>query len=146
MKKSDYILIIALATVSILAYSLMRIFLNSTNAEDGTAIVYYRDSAILEIYLLDGTYEILNQNYDISYAEGENDNYYYTVPGSDDNVVVIEYKNHQVRVTEEVSPKHICRIQGWSSSPLSPITCLPNYLVIVIEADKGDDEPDDITG
>jgi len=142
MKKSDYILIIVLAVVSIVAYLLMRQFLNSTNAEDGTAIVLYKDNPILEIYLIDGSYTIIDDSSVVSIDEDE---YIYIVTGVNGDVV-IEYKDNKVRVIEETSPKHICRIQGWSSSPLTPITCLPNNIVIIIKANLGDDQPDDITG
>ncbi len=142
MKKSDIILITILAVVSIIAYILMRQFLNSTNAEDGTAIVLYKDNPVLEIYLIDGSFNIIDEDKVVSIDE---DNFTYVVTGVNGDVV-IEYKDNRVRVIEEISPKHICRIQGWSSSPLTPITCLPNNVVIIIEADKGDDDPDDITG
>jgi len=142
LKKSDYILIIVIAAISLLAYLLMRQFLNSTNVEDGTATVYYKDTPILEIYLIDGTYDIIDASSVVSIDEDE---FLYTVTGVNGDVV-IEYSNNKVRVIEEISPKHICRIQGWSSSPLMPITCLPNNIVIIIEAEKDDDAPDDITG
>ena len=142
MKKSDYILVISIAVVSIFAYLLMRQFLVSSNLDDGTAIVMYQDSPVLEIYLIDGTYEIIDLDSIVSIDE---DNFIYIVTGVNGDVV-IEYKDNKVRVIDEISPKHICQAQGWSSSPLTPITCLPNNVVIIIAADKGDDEPDDITG
>jgi hypothetical protein len=142
LKKSDFILIIVIAIIALLAYFLMRQFLNSTNAEDGIAVVYYKDNPILEIYLLDGTYDIIDGSSVVSIDEDE---FLYTVTGVNGDVV-IEYSNNKVRVIEEISPKHICRIQGWSSSPLTPITCLPNNIVIIIEADTSDDVPDGITG
>lgn len=142
MKKSDIILVIFITVVSLIAYILMRQFLNSTNIEDGTAVVLYNDNPILEIYLLDGSYEIIDADSVVSIDEDE---FIYIVTGVNGDVV-IEYSNNRVRVIDEISPKHICQAQGWSSSPLTPITCLPNKLVIIIEADKGDDDPDDITG
>lgn len=142
MRKADIILIVSIAVISIIAYLLMRQFLNSTNAEDGTAIVLYKDDPVLEIYLLDGSYEIIDESSIVSIDE---ENFIYIVTGINGDVV-IEYKNNKVRVIDEISPKHICQVQGWSSSPLTPITCLPNNVVIIIEADKGDDDPDDITG
>ena len=142
MKKSDYILLISIAVISLFAYFLMRQFLGASNLEDGTAIVLYKDSPILEIYLIDGTYEIIDNDGVVSIDE---ENYLYIVSGVNGDVV-IEYKDNQVRVIDEISPKHICQVQGWSSSPLTPITCLPNNVVIIIEADKSDDDPDDITG
>ncbi len=142
MSKSDIILVITITVLSLIAYILMRHFLNSTNVEDGTAVVLYKDNPILEIYLLDGTYEIIDSDGVVSIDEDE---FIYIVTGVNGDVV-IEYSNNRVRVIDEISPKHICQAQGWSSSPLTPITCLPNNVVIIIEADKGDDDPDDITG
>lgn len=142
MKKYDYILIISIAAVSLFAYLLMRQFLNSTNVEDGTAVVFYKDNPILEIYLIDGTYDIIDPNSIVSIDE---ENFLYIVTGINGDVV-IEYKDNKVRVIDETSPKNICQAQGWSSSPLTPITCLPNNIVIIIEVDLGEDEPDDITG
>ena len=141
MRKSDYILVISIAVLSLFAYLLMRLFLNSTNADDGTAIVLYKENPILEIYLIDGTYEILDGE---SIVSIDDINDIFTVTGINGDVV-IEYKDNRVRVIDEISPKHICQIQGWSSSPLTPITCLPNNVVIIIAADKGEDDPDDIT-
>ena len=142
MRKSDYILVVSIAVISLFAYLLMRQFLVSSNLDDGTAIVLYKDSPVLEIYLIDGTYEIIDLESIVSIDE---ENFIYIVTGINGDVV-IEYKDNKVRVIDEISPKHICQAQGWSSSPLTPITCLPNNVVIIIEADKGDDEPDDITG
>jgi len=120
----------------------MRQFLDSSNLDDGTAIVLYHDEPILEIYLIDGTYKIIDSNGIVMIDEN---NFTYTVTGINGDVV-IEYKNNKVRVIDEISPKHICQVQGWSSSPLTPLTCLPNNVVIIIKAETGDDLPDDITG
>jgi hypothetical protein len=57
----------------------------------------------------------------------------YTVKGYNGDIV-IETKHNQIRVKEEKSPLHICSKQGWVSSPLEPIVCLPNKIVIKIEA------------
>ena len=78
MKKSDYILIIVLAVISLFAYFLMRQFLDSTNAEDGTAIVLYKDDPILEIYLTDGTYSIIDNS---SVVSIDDENFIYIVTG-----------------------------------------------------------------
>ncbi len=149
MKRNDFILIGVVLFIGLVSFIGMKIYENTTNLEDGKAVVYYFDKPVLEILLADGSYTILDDDSVISVDE---DNFTYTVKGypydsTDQNVVVIEYKDHQVRVIDEVSPQHICRKQGWSSSPLSPITCLPNNLVIVIQSDVQDpDAPDDITG
>ena len=142
MKKTDIILMISIVFISLLGYGILRVLLIESNTKDGKAIVYYHDDPILEIFLGDGSYLIIDEDNVISIDE---DNFLYTVSGSDGNVVVIEYREYRVRVIDEVSPQHICQIQSWSSSPLRPITCLPNNLVIIIEDDLGDDEPDDIS-
>ncbi len=133
---------ISIVFVSLLGFGILRVLLVESTTKDGKAIVYYHDDVILEIFLADGSYEIVDEDNVISIDE---DNFLYTVSGSDGNVVVIEYKEYRVRVIEEVSPQNICQIQSWSSSPLRPITCLPNNLVIIIEDDLGNDEPDDIS-
>ncbi len=142
MKKTDIILMISIVFVSLLGFGILRVLLVESTTKDGKAIVYYHDDVILEIFLADGSYEIVDEDNVISIDE---DNFLYTVSGSDGNVVVIEYNKYRVRVIEEVSPQNICQIQSWSSSPLRPITCLPNNLVIIIEDDLGNDEPDDIS-
>ena len=142
MRKTDMILMISIVIISLIGYGVLRLFLVQSTTKDGKAIVYYHDNPILEIYLEDGSYEIIDEDNVISINEVE---FLYTVSGSDGNVVVIEYNNFRVRVIDEVSPQHICQIQSWSSSPLKPITCLPNNLVIIIKDDLGDDEPDDIS-
>ena len=143
MKKTDIILMMSIIFVSLLGFGILRVLLVDSTTKDGKAIVYYHDDPILEIFLLDGSYLIIDEDNVVSVDE---DNYLYTVSGSDGNVVVIEYNEYRVRVIEEVSPQNICQIQSWSSSPLRPITCLPNNLVIIIEDDLGNDEPDDISG
>ena len=142
MKKNDLILMIGIVFVSLLSFGILRVLLVESTTKDGKAVVYYHDDPILEIFLEDGSYLIIDEENVISIDE---DNFLYTVSGSDGNVVVIEYNEYRVRVIEEVSPRNICQIQSWSSSPLRPITCLPNNLVIIIKDDLGNDEPDDIS-
>jgi len=141
MKKLDYIFIVSLTIISIVAYALMRQFLNSTAEGDGTAVVLYNNTPILEIFLIDGTYNVIDD--DMAMYDEQKD--LFIVEGKN-GPVEIEYKDFKVRVVDEISPKHICQIQGWTSSPLMPITCLPNNIVILIEVANDDDLPDDITG
>lgn len=142
MKKNDLILMGIILIVSLVGYGVLRAVLYQSSTKDGVAVVMYQDSSILEIFLEDGSYKIIDEEFVISI---DDDELIYTVEGTNGDVV-IEYKNFQVRVIDEISPQNICQVQGWSSSPLRPITCLPNNLVIIIEADKGDSEPDDISG
>lgn len=48
---------------------------------------------------------------------------------------LIEYKKGRIRIAEAGCPDRICVNQGFIDSPLLPITCLPNGLVITIKAD-----------
>ncbi len=141
MKKTDLILLGIVLLISIIGYGVLRVVLNESSTSDGIATVMYLDSPILEIFLEDGSYKIIDDEFVNSI---DNDKFTYTVTGTNGDVV-IQYKDFKVRVIDEISPQNICQAQGWSSSPLRPITCLPNNLVIIIEADKGDSEPDDIS-
>lgn len=51
-------------------------------------------------------------------------------------IVVIEYKDNQIRVKEEISPYNICSRQGFSDK--QPIICLPNYVTIEFNAAETD--------
>jgi len=134
MKKMDIILIIVIAVVSGIAYLVMNLVVNASAIDDGIAVVIFEDKKILEIYLDDGDYKIIDQQMGITVDE---ENMLFTIPDTNgEHDLIIEYGNNQVRVVEEVSPQHICREQGWSNSPLKPITCLPNKLVIVIKTDE----------
>lgn len=140
MNKADSILI---AVMLLFAIGLIVVFRSvqasgaSTYAE---AVVYYNNNAILSIALSDGSVDIHDQEKVVD-IEGP----LYTVQGTNGDVV-IEYRDGQVRVIEEISPKNICQLQGWSDSPFVPITCLPNHIVIIIEDALDDSQPDVITG
>lgn len=142
MRKSDIILIATLLIIALTTYLIFRQVTNESAVVDGTAIVYYNDEKIMEIMLEDGNYKVFNQQRII---EIDDENNLYHVEGSNPYGVLIEYKDNKVRVIDEESPKHICQTQGWTNSPLSPLTCLPNNIIIVVEAPRGDDIPDDIT-
>lgn len=141
MKKTDIILMVVIIFLSLVGYGVLRVILVQSTTKDGKAIVYYHDEAILEIFLEDGSYNIIDEDNVFSIDE---ENFLYTVSGTN-GFVVIEYNAYRVRVVDEISPENICQYQSWSSSPLKPITCLPNNLVIIIQDDLGDDEPDVIT-
>lgn len=143
MKKTDVILLLTIGIIGIVAYIVLQLTLNNAGLEDGTAIVIFNNERIMEIELEDGSYKILNTSLGITVDET---NSLFTIPdtnGSHD--LVIEYKDNKVRVAEEVSPQNICSEQSWSNSPLEPITCIPNNLVIVIERPLSAEGIDDIT-
>jgi hypothetical protein len=50
-------------------------------------------------------------------------------------IVKIEAVNGKVRVLEETSPLHLCSKQGYISETYESIICLPNKVIINIEAD-----------
>jgi hypothetical protein len=143
MKKSDMILIGVILIVALGSWFFFRQLNNESAVVDGVAVVYYNDERILEIELLDGSYEIFNQERIISIDE---ENFIYHVEGSNPYGVYIKYQDNKVRVIDEESPKNICQTQGWTNSTLSPLTCLPNNIIVVIQAPQNDELPDDITG
>ena len=65
----------------------------------------------------------------------------YTVKGTLGDVQV-EVKDKRVRVEKENSPNQLCSIQGWVEDANRPIVCLPNNIVVQIEA--GDVRDDDV--
>lgn len=142
MHKSDWILIAVILIVAVASFLIFRQVTNDNALVDGVAIVYYNNEKIVEIELDDGNYKIFNEDRIINIDE-ENDIFH--VLGSNPYGVYIEYNKQRVRVIDEESPKHICQTQGWTNSPLAPLTCLPNNIIIVVEA-KDPNLPDDITG
>jgi len=141
MKKTDLILLGIVLLISVISYGVLKVVLDRSSTADGIATVMYLDNPILEIFLEDGSYKVIDDEFVKSIDTSK---LTYTVTGTNGDVV-IQYKDFKVRVIDEISPQNICQAQGWSSSPLRPITCLPNNVVIIIEADKGDSEPDDIS-
>ncbi|MCF7927246.1 MAG: NusG domain II-containing protein [Candidatus Izimaplasma sp.] len=141
MKQTDIYLIIFLVILGITSYFILGKITNESSAVDGTANVFYNDQKILEISLEDGSYEIFDESKVVSINLAE---FLYTVAGYNGDVV-IEYNDNKVRVIDEISPKHICRLQGYSNSPLAPITCLPNNIIIIIQAKQDGNTPDDIS-
>lgn len=114
LTKADKILIVI---VMILAIGLLFPLLGQAPSSE-VAKVYVQEKEVLSIDLnTDETYQVQGTN-------GE---------------VVIEVKDHQIRVTQENSPHHYCSLQGFVSNPNTPIVCLPNETVIRIEGDSSED-------
>ena len=142
MKKADVLLIVIVLIVAAASYLIFRNITEESAMVDGVAVVYYNNERILEIELIDGDYKVFNEDRVLA-VDVENDVFH--VLGSNPYGVYIKYQDNKVRVIDEESPKHICQTQGWTNSPLNPLTCLPNNIIIVIEADD-ENLPDDITG
>jgi len=113
MNKSDIILVAVLVVLAAILYAVM--YFGIGTAESGgtkVAVVTYKQQEVLRIDMtVDGTYTV-------TATLGE---------------VTIEVKDGAVRVEKETSPYHLCSIQGWVSHSNTPIICLPNDLVVVIE-------------
>ena len=143
MRKTDLILVSVISFIAIVSYIILQIVVNNSSLEGGIAVVIFEDNEVLEINLEDGSYTILDYSIGISVDE---ENFLYTIPNTNGtNDLIIEYHDFRVRVIEETSPQNICQDQSWSNSPLKPISCLPNNLVILIRLPIDPDGPDDIT-
>ncbi|MDD2469782.1 MAG: NusG domain II-containing protein [Bacilli bacterium] len=113
MNKHDYLLI---SIVMIIGVSFF--IINSlVSFKASKAYVYYDNELV--------------QTIDLSHDDLKE----YTIKGYNGDVVIETMKN-KIRVKEETSPLHLCSKQGWVSSSLEPIVCLPNKVVIRIESSK----------
>lgn len=109
MNRHDVLLIVTLFILSILSIFLIK----NLDSSEKEAYVYYEDKLILTIDLS------INKEYNV---KGYNGN------------VIIEVKNKKIRVKEEESPLHLCSKQGFISSSLEPIVCLPNKIIIKLKS------------
>lgn len=115
MNKSDWKLVICLAVILIISFTLLFLFKNNNTPKK--ALVYYEDELVLEVDLsLKGEYE-----YHVSGFNGD---------------VLIKTNNNKIKVEEENSPNHICSKQGYIDSSYEVLVCLPNKVVIKIEDNK----------
>ena len=111
MNKSDLILITIVFVISVI----LIVILMNNSSSGNYAFVYYENKIIKKIDLSK------NDIYKVDGYNGE---------------VVIEVKNHKIGVINETSPYHLCSKQGFVSSSLEPIVCLPNKIVIKIEEEN----------
>jgi len=144
MKRNDVKLIVVLAIVALISVVAVQLLQRSQTYDDGIAVVTHGSQEVLRIDLQDGSAVIIVEEEVISVDEEAGR---YVVKGSygDNNTVTIGYDpdNHTVRVLDEVSPQNICQKQGETNSPLKPLTCLPNEVVIRIETPLPSPEDDD---
>jgi hypothetical protein len=121
MNKADKIFLAILLVVSIALYGSIRWLVSASTSDQKVAVVTYKDKEVLRIDMKnDGTY---------------------TVDGTLGDVI-IEVKDNKIRVQEETSPYNICSIQGWVEYARVPIVCLPNHVMILIQAAQNDDDED----
>ena len=111
MNKSD-IKLVFYSLVIILIIFIIFMFQNNNNK---IALVYYENKMILKIDL------------------SKNDEY---IVDGYNGKVYLEVKNNQIRVKEENSPKHLCSYQGFISKTYETIVCMPNKIIIKIDAEE----------
>lgn len=122
MNRADKLCILIVVLCSILFYvPLFWIHAHSVGKRE-MVVVSYKDKEVLHVPL------DKNKTYHVMGTLGK---------------VNIEVKDKKVRVEKETSPLHLCSIQGWVSSSNEPIVCLPNHIVVQIEA-KSDDHDVDV--
>lgn len=107
MKRDGFVAFLLLVLTILL---IVRLFTN-VSSDSKQANVYYRGDMIATLDL--------NQDQIVVY-EGKL------------GPVTVEVKNQKVAVIEETSPQHLCSLQGFVNSVLTPIICLPNEMIIEI--------------
>ncbi len=123
MNRSDKIFI---GIVFVLAISLFFVtgkLAEVINSDTTQAVVTYKDKEVLRINM--------------------NSNGFHTVKGEKGDVV-IEVKDGQIRVADEISPLNYCSLQGWVNKTNVPIVCLPNKIIIEVQAIQSTTPEEDI--
>ena len=119
MNKADKVFILIVAVCACLQYVPLLWSAYQDAGKEKEVVVSYKDQ------------EILRKDLKI--------NDVYTVKGTLGDVQV-EVKDKRVRVEKENSPYHLCSIQGWVEDANRPIVCLPNNIVVQIEANDADED------
>lgn len=112
MNKNDLKLVLGLLAFSVFMIWLIVI---TKNTDQKTAKVYFENDLVLTIPLSQES----KSTHKVNGFNGE---------------VVIEVDNDKIRVIQEKSPLHLCSKQGWIKETYETIVCLPNKVVIEIEA------------
>lgn len=115
MNKADKLFIVMIVLIAIASY--IPLFIQDVQNKDKQkeVVVQYKNE------------EVLRKDLNINAT--------YTVQGTLGDVD-IEVKDEAVRVEKETSPYHLCSIQGWVKDTGRPIICLPNEMVVQIEAEE----------
>ena len=107
MNKQDIILCLSIFIIALLVLVFIRL-----PKKGNVAIVYYDNKEILKINLkIDNTYTVEGYNGDVT----------------------LEVLNGKIKVSDEISPKHLCSRQGYISNSYESIICLPNKIVVKID-------------
>ena len=121
MNKADKLFIMIVAICACLLYVPLVWSAYRDAGRDKEVVVSYKDREILRKSLA------LNDVYTVKGTLGD---------------VQVEVKDKRVRVEKENRPYHLCSIQGWVEDANRPIVCLPNNIVVQIEA--SDTDSDDV--
>lgn len=119
MNKADKIFIVLVVMSALLMYIPLFIQDQQDKDKQKEVVVQYQNEEILRVDLHK------NQTYQVQASLGE---------------VRIEVKDGAVRVEKENSPYHLCSIQGWVKDTGRAIICLPNELIVQIEAQEPSDD------
>jgi hypothetical protein len=125
--KGDKILIFTLIGVTLSIFFLQRI--SQTHSRQGRVVVEL-DNKVVQRFMLEE--KALSQEIPIPLPKGE---------------ARLEMKEGRVRMLamkREICPKGICSQMGWIGRPGEMIICMPNRLVVRIEALEGEVDETDI--
>ena len=140
MQISDILLVIFLGIISVFSVFWVQDLQARSADANGVAIVIYQNQPILEVNLGSEDYRIIKPEHvlQINLNEG-----LFTVTGTL-GPIVLQRENQMIRVISQTSLENICEIQGATNSPLKPLTCLPNELIVRIERAPDENDEDAI--
>lgn len=121
MNRADKYCIVIVVICSVLFYVPLLWVRSQEAGKVKEVVVSYRSDEVLRVRL------DKNKNYKVKGTLGD---------------VSVEVLDQRVRVEKETSPQHLCSIQGWVSQSNQPIVCLPNNIVVQIEASDDDSDVD----
>lgn len=100
----------------------------SARGEAVTAVVYQngRQVAVLDLSQVDAPY-----SFPVEGPAGVN---------------TVQVEPGRIRVSHADCPDQVCVRQGWISNGLAPIVCLPNKVIIQIEAGQEETDIDGVSG
>ncbi len=111
MNKQDKLLILIVFSLFIIVFAMFKLTEKHDNLQ---ALVYYENTLIKKI--------------DLNTNEKE-----YIVKGYNGNIKLIA-GNGKIKVSDEISPLHLCSKMGYISKSYEQIVCLPNKIIIKIDS------------
>ena len=125
LNKWDWAVIVMTAILSVGLYFTFPIFYGTPS---GTVNVFYDNQLVASLDLsINETVLLKKEKYPLLLDDLE-----------------VQVEDGKVRISKETSPNNICSKQGWSSSPINPLVCLPNHVFVQIESDNAPTEGADV--